>query len=46
VHTKIWLENVKERNQSNNLDVDGRITLEWVLKSMLGDCGLDSSVSG
>jgi hypothetical protein len=29
-HT-FWLENLKGRDHSENLDVDGRIILEWML---------------
>jgi hypothetical protein len=28
---KFWLENVKGRGDSEDLGVDGRITLEWIL---------------
>jgi hypothetical protein len=29
---KYWPENLKERDQSEDLEVDGRIILEWILK--------------
>jgi hypothetical protein len=29
MHTIFWLENLRERNDSGNLRVDGRIILEW-----------------
>jgi hypothetical protein len=30
-HARFWLENVKERDRSEVLGVDGKITLEWIL---------------
>jgi hypothetical protein len=29
---KFWQENVKERERQENLDVDGKKMLEWILK--------------
>jgi hypothetical protein len=29
--TKFWLENLKGRDHSEDLDVDGMIILEWIL---------------
>jgi hypothetical protein len=29
--TVFWLENLKGRDHSEDLDVDGRIILEWIL---------------
>jgi hypothetical protein len=29
--TLFWLENLKGRDQSEELDVDGKIILEWIL---------------
>jgi hypothetical protein len=31
MHTKIWLENVKGRGHSEELGVEGKTILEWVL---------------
>jgi hypothetical protein len=33
----MWLENMKGRGHSEELSVDGKITLEWIL----GTCGGD-----
>jgi hypothetical protein len=32
MHIGFWLENRKERDHYENLDVDGRIILEWILE--------------
>jgi hypothetical protein len=42
----LWLENLKGRNLSEDLVVDGRIILEWLLGKELGRCGLDAFISG
>jgi hypothetical protein len=31
MHTKIWLENLKGRNHSQDLGVDGKVILERIL---------------
>jgi hypothetical protein len=31
MYTKFWSENLKERSRSEDLGVDGRIILEWLL---------------
>jgi len=31
MHTKFWSENLKERDHVEDIGVDGRIILEWVL---------------
>jgi hypothetical protein len=36
MHTEFWSENLKGRDQSEDLDVDGRITLQWILGKMGG----------
>jgi hypothetical protein len=32
MHTEFWLENPKRRGHSEDLGVDGRIILEWILE--------------
>jgi hypothetical protein len=32
VHTEIWWENMKERNNLEDLSVDGRIIIKWIVK--------------
>jgi hypothetical protein len=36
--TKFWLKSLKVRNHSQDLGVDGRVMLKWII----GKCGLDS----
>jgi len=31
MHTKFWLENLKERNHLEDLCIDGKMELEWIL---------------
>jgi hypothetical protein len=38
----IWLEGLKGRDHSEDLGVDGRIILEWIL-GKYGGTGLDAS---
>jgi hypothetical protein len=45
MHTIFWLENLKERDYSEDLGVDERIILEWILKIRVGRCQLDASGS-
>jgi hypothetical protein len=41
------ISNLKKRDQSEDLHIDERIILKWILdKSVSGECGLDSSGSG
>jgi hypothetical protein len=44
-HKKIWSENLKGRKRSEDLGVDGKITLELIL-NRVGECELDASDSG
>jgi len=30
-YARVWLDNLKERGYSDDLDVDGKIILEWIL---------------
>lgn len=39
VHTRVWRENPKERDQLEDLCVDGRTILKWIL-NQLGRLGL------
>jgi hypothetical protein len=32
MHTKFWSENLKEIDQWEDLDIEGRITVKWILK--------------
>jgi len=31
MHIIFWLENLKRRDHSEDIDVDGRTVLEWIL---------------
>jgi len=44
--TKFLLENLKERDHTEDLGVDGKIILEWILGNRVGMCGLGSSGLG
>jgi hypothetical protein len=37
VHTKFWSENLKGRDVSEDLGVDGKIILEWILGKWNGN---------
>jgi hypothetical protein len=44
---KFWSENLKGRDHSADLDVDERITSEWILeRHRIEKCGVDASGSG
>jgi hypothetical protein len=30
-HTKFWLENLKERDHLEDIGIDGKVILEWIL---------------
>jgi hypothetical protein len=36
LHTKLWSENLKGREHSENLDIDGRVISEWILGKQSG----------
>jgi hypothetical protein len=46
MRTKFWSENLKGRDHSEDLGVDGMTILEWFSGKQGGRCGLDSSGSG
>jgi len=46
VHTGLWCGNLRERDHSEDLDVDGKVILLWVFKKWDGGRGLDYSGSG
>jgi len=37
--------NVRYENQEDDVDVDMRIKLKWMLRSKIGSCELDTTVS-
>jgi hypothetical protein len=45
MHTIFWPGNLKVRDHLEDLGVDGRIILEWILWKY-GKCGMDASGSG
>jgi len=42
----LWSENLKGRDHSEDVLLDGRIILEWILKNTMGGSGLNSCGSG
>jgi hypothetical protein len=42
----LWLENLNKRGHMEELGVDGKMILEWILGNRAGRCGLYSSGSG
>jgi hypothetical protein len=44
--TKFQLGSLKGRDHKDNLAVDGRIILEWILGNRVGRCEMDSFGSG
>jgi len=38
-HTKFWSENLKRRDISEDLGVNGRVILKWILGNRMGRCG-------
>jgi hypothetical protein len=43
MHTKFYLENLKERDHLGDQDVHGRIILKWSLRNGVYVCGLDGT---
>jgi hypothetical protein len=41
-----WVESLKERDNSKDIGLDGRIILKWILGKWDLGCGLDSFGSG
>jgi hypothetical protein len=43
---RLWSENVKGKDQAEDLGVDERIILKWSYRNRVGKCGLNSYGSG
>jgi len=41
MNTEFWSENLKGRYYLEDLGIDGRIILEWILGNKVGMCGLN-----
>jgi len=46
MHTIFWLTSLMGRDHSEDIDVDGKVILEFILGNTVGGCGLDASGSG
>jgi hypothetical protein len=46
MHVRCWLEGLKGRDLSKDMDVDGKILLKRILGKWVCGCGLDSCDSG
>jgi hypothetical protein len=46
MHVKFWSENLKGRDHSEHIGIDGKIILERILGNRFGRHGLDASGSG
>jgi hypothetical protein len=46
MRTEFWLENLKARDHSEDLSVDGRMILKFMLGKYCVGCGLVSPASG
>jgi hypothetical protein len=44
--TKLWSENLKVKDHSEDQGVDGRIIVKWLLGIRVGNCEIDSCHSG
>jgi hypothetical protein len=41
MHTDCWWEDLKERGQLEDLDVDGRIMLKWIFEKWFGEAWIE-----
>ena len=41
VHKRFWLGNLRERSHLEDVGVDGRIKLIWIIRKCVGRHGLD-----
>jgi hypothetical protein len=41
MHTLFWLEDLKERDCSEELGINGILILQWISKNIIEGCGLD-----
>jgi hypothetical protein len=46
MHIMFLLEGLKGKDHLEDLDVDGKAILKWILRNKLPGCGLDSYGSG
>jgi hypothetical protein len=46
MHTAFWLGNQKGRDHLEDLGIDGKIILEWILGKEGGKVWMDASASG
>jgi hypothetical protein len=44
--TELWWESPKDRDHMEDQDVDGRMSSEWILGRLAGECRLDPVGSG
>jgi hypothetical protein len=46
LHIGFWWENLRERDNLEDIDVDGRIILRWIFRKLDAEYGLDRAGSG
>ena len=46
VHAGFQWENLRERDRFEDLGVDGRIIIKWILRNRMGRCGHGNEDSG
>jgi hypothetical protein len=44
MHTNFWSSSLKGSDHSEDLGVDAKIILEWILEKYKISCGLDASI--